>query len=60
LNDSSIDGEVLSAHCATQLGSFKIPREFHFTHDPLPRTAAGKLRRSALREMLANSNARSA
>jgi o-succinylbenzoate---CoA ligase len=45
------DAEALSAHCAAQLASFKVPREFRFTRDPLPRTAAGKLRRSALREL---------
>ena len=52
------DAGTLTAHCAAQLGSFKIPREFRFTEDPLPRTAAGKLRRSALREMLDGASAR--
>ncbi len=51
--------ETLAAHCAAQLGSFKIPREFHFAADPLPRTAAGKLRRSVLREMFEGTSARS-
>jgi O-succinylbenzoic acid--CoA ligase len=51
------DAASLIAHCSLQLGSFKIPREFRFTDEPLPRTAAGKLRRSALREMLEGTNA---
>ena len=52
LHDSAvIDSESLAQYCAGRLGSFKVPREFHFTHDALPRTAAGKLRRHALREM---------
>jgi O-succinylbenzoic acid--CoA ligase len=51
------DAGSLTAHCALQLGSFKVPREFRFMDDPLPRTAAGKLRRSALREMFEGANA---
>ena len=58
LKDSAHQDEMsLTAHCAERLGSFKIPREFHFTATALPRTAAGKLRRSALREMFGGSSA---
>lgn len=40
----------LIAHCESQLARYKIPREVRFSEKPLPRTAAGKLRRAALRE----------
>lgn len=50
------DADALRAHCAARLGGFKIPRQFHFVMNALPRTASGKLKRSALREMLAGIN----
>ncbi|MGK0205193.1 MAG: O-succinylbenzoic acid--CoA ligase [Planctomycetota bacterium] len=40
-------GTVLEAWCRQHLANFKVPRRFHLTED-LPRTAAGKVRRSAL------------
>jgi O-succinylbenzoic acid--CoA ligase len=55
----SVDDKSLTAHCAAKLGAFKIPREFRFVSDPLPRTAAGKLRRSELRKMLPGSTVQS-
>ncbi|HEX6573441.1 MAG TPA: o-succinylbenzoate--CoA ligase [Gemmatimonadaceae bacterium] len=39
----------LTAFCESRLGRYKIPREFRFADTPLPRTAAGKLKRLALR-----------
>lgn len=41
--------EVLRAHCRTLLGGYKVPSEIRITSEALPRTASGKLRRSALR-----------
>jgi o-succinylbenzoate---CoA ligase len=41
--------DQLRAHCAAQLASFKVPKRFVFTSEPLPRTAWGKLLRRELR-----------
>jgi acyl-coenzyme A synthetase/AMP-(fatty) acid ligase len=41
--------EALSAHCRSLLAGYKVPREVRVTHEELPRTASGKLKRSALR-----------
>jgi o-succinylbenzoate---CoA ligase len=61
LNESTaIDSQTLAEYCASRLGSFKVPREFHFIDDALPRTAAGKLRRSSLREMFTSPSDRPA
>jgi len=46
------DTSELEAHCRTQLAGYKIPREFRIVKDPLPRTASGKIRRSALRDLV--------
>lgn len=48
----SVDASVLSAHCRSRLATYKTPRDFHFVKQPLPRTASGKIRRSAVRELL--------
>ena len=48
-----VDAPELKAHCETRLAGYKTPREFHFVTEPLPRTASGKLRRAALREIVA-------
>lgn len=45
---ASISVELLRAHCRSLLGGYKVPSEIHVVRDPLPRTASGKLRRSAL------------
>ncbi len=39
----------LRAHCAAQLASFKVPKDFVLRSEPLPRTASGKLLRRELR-----------
>jgi O-succinylbenzoic acid--CoA ligase len=61
LNESEaaarFDSAALASHCSERIARFKTPREFHFTTDALPRTASGKLRRSALREMFASPTA---
>lgn len=48
---AAFDGAALRSHCSDRIASFKMPREFFFTADALPRTASGKLRRAALREL---------
>ena len=44
--------ESLRAWCRTRLAGYKAPSEVRVAADPLPRTASGKLRRSALRALL--------
>lgn len=43
-----VDGETLKAFAATRLAAYKCPREVYVV-DHLPRTANGKIKRSALR-----------
>jgi bile acid-coenzyme A ligase len=45
--DGAATAEVLRAHCRARLAAYKVPKTFEFT-EQLPRSAAGKLRRSAL------------
>ena len=42
---------TLLQYCRERLAGYKLPREFRFVTEPLPRTASGKLRRAALREV---------
>ncbi|GJG87459.1 2-succinylbenzoate--CoA ligase [Gemmatimonadetes bacterium T265] len=43
---------ALRAGCRARLAGYKVPREVRVVATPLPRTAAGKLRRAAVREAL--------
>ncbi|HEX3157879.1 MAG TPA: o-succinylbenzoate--CoA ligase [Gemmatimonadaceae bacterium] len=45
-------GETLRAHCRSQLAGYKTPREIRLATEPLLRTASGKLRRGALRDVV--------
>lgn len=47
-----LDLAELQAHCRERMASFKRPREVHAV-EALPKTATGKTKRYALREMLA-------
>jgi fatty-acyl-CoA synthase len=40
--------EELEALCREELANFKVPREWHLTTDPLPRTVSGKVRKFML------------
>jgi O-succinylbenzoic acid--CoA ligase len=44
-----LDAEVLRAHCAGALASYKVPKHFVLANEPLPRTRSGKLLRRELR-----------
>jgi len=46
------DADELDAYCRTRLAGYKVPKEFRFVSEPLPRTASGKLRRSELRDLV--------
>ncbi|HZJ01407.1 MAG TPA: o-succinylbenzoate--CoA ligase [Gemmatimonadaceae bacterium] len=48
----AVDQQDLAAHCRTLLAAYKVPREFRFTNEPLPRTASGKIRRALLRDSI--------
>jgi len=48
--DEPTPGELI-AFCRTQLGGFKIPRQYHFVPD-LPRTSLGKVRKHELAAIL--------
>ena len=49
---STIDTEVIAAHCREHMAAYKRPRRV-FVVDQLPKTATGKIRRFALRDSLA-------
>jgi long-chain acyl-CoA synthetase len=42
--------DALIAHCRTRIAGFKVPRTIALSHDPLPKSGAGKLLKSRLRE----------
>ena len=46
---SAADRAALEAHCRTLIGGYKVPRSFDFL-DALPKTAYGKIQKSALRD----------
>jgi O-succinylbenzoic acid--CoA ligase len=48
-DESGTDATSLQIFCRERLAGYKVPKEFRFVTEPLPRTASGKLRRSALR-----------
>jgi len=47
-----VDASELESHCRAQLAGYKVPREFRIVTDALPRTASGKIRRAALRDLI--------
>ena len=46
--------EELTTWCADALAYFKVPAHFEFRTEPLPRNAAGKFLKTALRDSVAN------
>ena len=49
--DADVDTAALQRFCRSHIGGFKIPRSIHYQRQ-LPRTAMGKVMKSALREQL--------
>jgi acyl-CoA synthetase (AMP-forming)/AMP-acid ligase II len=52
------DSAELRGFCAERLSDYKVPETFIFLDSPLPRNAAGKLLKSALREAMLAAEAR--
>jgi O-succinylbenzoic acid--CoA ligase len=50
---TDVDATALLALCRSRLAGYKVPREIRLVTEPLPRTASGKLRRAALRDLVA-------
>jgi acyl-CoA synthetase (AMP-forming)/AMP-acid ligase II len=48
--DCALSEEELRAFLATRLAAFKIPAQFHFASEPLPRLGTGKIDRVALKQ----------
>jgi o-succinylbenzoate---CoA ligase len=46
--ERALDGDVLRAHCAAALASYKVPKRIELRTEPLPRTRSGKLLRREL------------
>ena len=49
---ADVDAAELASHCRERIAGYKVPREICVVAEPLPRTASGKLRRSALRALI--------
>src|SRR5688572_23938656 len=49
-DDCALSEEELRAFLATRLAAFKIPAQFHFAGEPLPRLGTGKIDRIALKQ----------
>jgi fatty-acyl-CoA synthase len=47
---TTLTPDALRERCAKALASYKVPREFVITTDPLPRTASGKVQKFKARE----------
>jgi long-chain acyl-CoA synthetase len=50
VSQAGISPEELAAHCRTRIASFKVPRCIEVRTEPLPKSAAGKILKRALRE----------
>ena len=44
--------EDLAAWCRTSLAPYKVPTRWHVVHEPLPRTASGKLVKHEIRSLV--------
>jgi Acyl-CoA synthetases (AMP-forming)/AMP-acid ligases II len=51
---NGVDAAELTSYCRERIAGYKVPRELRVVVEPLPRTASGKLRRSALRALISS------
>jgi fatty-acyl-CoA synthase len=49
-DQAELDAGPLRALCRAELADYKIPKYFHFTTEPLPRTMSGKISKADLRD----------
>jgi long-chain acyl-CoA synthetase len=47
---SDVDPEALIDHCRGRIAGFKVPRSVDVREEPLPKSGAGKVLKSTLRE----------
>jgi long-chain acyl-CoA synthetase len=47
---SAVDADELIAHCRARIAGFKVPRSIELREEPLPKSGAGKVLKSTLRE----------
>ncbi len=47
---AELDGEALTEHCRRRIAGFKVPRSIDVREEPLPKSGAGKVLKSKLRE----------
>jgi long-chain acyl-CoA synthetase len=50
VSHAGISADELAAHCRTRIASFKVPRCIEVRTEPLPKSAAGKILKRALRD----------
>jgi long-chain acyl-CoA synthetase len=50
VSHAGVSPEQLAAHCRTRIASFKVPRCIEVRTEPLPKSAAGKILKRALRD----------
>jgi fatty-acyl-CoA synthase len=48
----TVDTEAVNALCKSELGAYKVPKQYIIREAPLPRTASGKVKKFALKEAL--------
>jgi acyl-CoA synthetase (AMP-forming)/AMP-acid ligase II len=48
---SAVTTDELASWCRARLAHYKVPTRWHVAHEPLPRTASGKLVKHAIRDL---------
>ena len=48
--DGGVTAEALAEHCRARIAGFKVPRSIDLREEPLPKSGAGKVLKSSLRE----------
>jgi long-chain acyl-CoA synthetase len=51
--DTLVDATDLIAHCRALIAGYKLPKRLHFSAEPLPKSAAGKILKAELRQRYA-------